>query len=55
MDKSVIWNDLFMDEMKAFLNLLNGEKQENLATLEDGIHSLEYCMDIKNNFTKINL
>ena len=55
MDKSVVWNDLFMDEMKTFLNLLNGEKQENLATLEDGIHSLEYCLDIKNNFTKVNL
>ena len=55
MDKFVVWNDLFMDEMKAFLSLLNGEKQVNLATLEDGIHSLEYCMDIKNNFTKINL
>jgi len=49
------WNDLFMEEMKAFLNLLNSGKRENLATLEDGIHSLEYCMDIKNNFTKINL
>ena len=55
MDKFVVWNDLFMDEMKAFLSLLNGEKQVNLATLEDGIHSLEYCMDIKSNFTKINL
>ena len=49
------WNDLFYSEMEAFIGLLNGEKQENLATLEDGIHSLEYCMDIKNNFTKINL
>ena len=55
MDKSVIWNDLFMDEMKAFLSLLDGEKWGNLATLEDGIHSLEFCMDIKSNFTKINL
>jgi len=55
MDKSVLWNDLFLEEMKAFLNLLNDEKQENLATLEDGIHSLEYVMDIKNNFTKVNL
>ena len=52
---TISWNDLFMDEMKAFLNLLNGEKQENLATLEDGIHSLGFCMDIKSNFTKINL
>src|SRR3990167_10747826 len=49
------WNDLFYSEMEAFIGLLNGKKQENLATLEDGIHSLEYCMDIKNNFTKINL
>ena len=55
MDKSIIWNDLFMDEMKAFLNLLDDKKDSRLATLEDGIHSLEYCMDIKSNFTKINL
>jgi len=44
-----------MDEMKAFLNLLDDKKDSRLATLEDGIHSLEYCMDIKSNFTKINL
>jgi len=49
------WNDLFCNEMGAFIGLINGKKQENLATLEDGIHSLEFCMDIKNNFTKVNL
>ena len=55
MDKSVVWNDLFYNEIEAFIGLINGKKQENLATLEDGIHSLEYVMDIKNNFTKVNL
>ena len=44
------WNNLFLDEMKAFLNLLDVEKDSRLATLEDGIASLEYVMDIKNHF-----
>ena len=48
------WNNLFLDEMKAFLNLLDVEKDSRLATLEDGISSLEYCMDIKDNFMKVN-
>lgn len=47
------WNDFFYNEMEAFINLLNGEKQENLATLEDGIASLEYVMDIKDNMIKV--
>ena len=55
MDKSVVWNDLFYNEIEAFIGLINGKKQENLANLEDGIGSLEYVMDIKNNFTKVNL
>jgi len=48
------WNTLFLEEMRAFLNLLVGKKDERLATLEDGISSLEYCIDIKNNFIKLN-
>ena len=47
------WNDLFLEEMKAFLNLLDDKKDVRLATLEDGIHSLEYVMDVKNNFVKV--
>ena len=55
MNKSVIWNDLFIEEMKAFLNLLEDKKDSRLATLEDGMSSLEYCMDIKNHFMKVNI
>ena len=40
------WNNLFLTEMKAFINLLDGKKDDRLATLEDGIRSLEYCGDI---------
>ncbi len=50
----VEWNNLFVEEMKAFIGLLEGKKDERLATLEDGISSLEYVMDIKDNFGKIN-
>jgi len=53
MDRSVVWNDLFLAEMKASIKSLDGEWQHPLAKLEDGISSLEYVMDIKNNFTKI--
>lgn len=49
------WNGLFIDEMSAFINYLGGDKPYQLATLEDGIASLEYCMDIKNNFMKVNM
>ena len=47
------WNNLFLKEMKAFIDLLEDEKHERLATLEDGIVSLEYICDIKDNFIKI--
>ena len=46
------WNNLFLEEMRAFLNLLDGEKDSRLATLEDGISSLEYCTDVKEKFMK---
>lgn len=49
------WNTLFLEEMKSFLNMLGGQKDPRLATLEDGIASLEYCMDIKNNFMKVSI
>lgn len=49
------WNTLFLEEMKSFLNILEGQKDLRLATLEDGIASLEYCMDIKSNFMKVNI
>lgn len=51
---SIEWNDLFVDEMEAFLNLLNSKKDERLSTLEDGITSLEYVMDIKDNFWRVD-
>lgn len=50
---SVDWNNLFIQEMEAFLGLLDGKKDSRLATLEDGISSLEYVMGIKDNFIKI--
>ena len=50
---SVEWNNLFIKKMKAFIGLLEGRKDDRLATLEDGISSLEYVMDIKDNFIKI--
>ncbi len=50
----VEWNSFFVKELTAFIYLLNGCKDDRLATLEDGIHSLEYVMDIKDNFLKIN-
>ena len=43
------WNNLFLDEMKAFLNLLDGGKEDRLADLGDGIASLEYVGDILKN------
>ena len=49
------WNDFFIHEMEAFLNLLEDKKDSRLATLEDGMSSLEYCMDIKNHFMKVNI
>lgn len=49
------WNDLFVKEISAFINYLGGDKPYQLATLEDGIASLEYCMDIKTNFMKVNI
>lgn len=48
------WNELFVNEMLAFIYYLNGDRGCKLAKLEDGITSLEYCMDIKNNFMKVN-
>jgi len=48
------WNDLFYREMEAFIGLINGKKQLNLATLEDGIQSLVYVYDIKSNFHQNN-
>lgn len=43
----VKWNDLFLNEMKAFISLLNGKKDDRLATLNDGIVSLEQACYIK--------
>ncbi len=47
------WNNLFVAEMESFIELLDNKKEDKLATLEDGISSLEYVMDIKDNFIKI--
>ncbi len=47
------WNDLFLEEMRAFIGSLYSQWQQPLAKLEDGISSLEFCMDVKNNFTDI--
>lgn len=49
------WNGLFLKEITSFINLLNGYKDDRLATLEDGIQTLEYVIDIKNNFQKVNI
>ncbi len=46
------WNNLFLDEMSAFINSLNNVWQEPLARLDDGITSLEYVMDIINSSYK---
>lgn len=51
---SVEWNNLFINELNAFIDSLNGIKDNRLANIEDGIHSLEYICDIKDNFIKIN-
>ncbi|MEK6933014.1 MAG: Gfo/Idh/MocA family oxidoreductase [Nanoarchaeota archaeon] len=50
---SIEWNNLFIEEMKVFISSLNNGCQFPLATLEEGISSLEYVMDIKDNFIKI--
>ena len=49
------WNNLFIEEIKSFIGLLEGEKDSRLATLEDGISSLEYCTDVKEKFIKVNI
>lgn len=42
------WNDLFTDEMEAFLKSLKiGKWQEPLACLQDGVISLEKALQIK--------
>ncbi len=51
---SAEWNSFFVDEICAFINSLNGKWQEPLAKLEDGISALEYIMDIKDNFWRVN-
>ena len=57
MDKSIIWNNLFVNEISTFIDYLglHDGKSQQLATLEDGIASLTYIMDIKNNFKKVNI
>lgn len=44
---STEWNNLFVEEVRAFLSSLGG-RDSRIATLWDGIASLEYVMDIKN-------
>lgn len=44
---NVEWNNLFLNEMKTFIKLLNGKKDGRLATLDDGIFSLEIACNIK--------
>ena len=50
---TVDWNSLFLTEMRAFIDSLDGEWQYPLAKLDDGISSLEFVMDIKDRFIKI--
>lgn len=52
MDKSIVWNDLFIYRLNAFLKSLDDAWEYPLAKLEDGVSSLEYIMDIKDKFTK---
>lgn len=47
-----LWNDLFLDEMKSFIKFITGKKSkrfdaDKLATLNDGINSLEIVHNIK--------
>lgn len=42
-----LWNELFLDEMKAFLKSLNGKWQKPLADIFDGISSLTLALEIK--------
>ena len=43
----VEWNDLFLNEMRSFIKLLNGKNDVRLATLNDGVGSLEIACSIK--------